>query len=211
MYPLPVGLSSLPWPCPSRSSPSTKLGSLCYTAASHQLAVLHMVVYICQRYSICPTLSFPRRLQVHFLLLCLRIPPDSPFLALDWIIPTLEFSVIYTSAKPPLRHVSHNASFLQRLDYFSLENSNTECRRSVGKPVPISAALRLSLLFIKTASPSGIQRHHGYESQNKHDGCEFALCKSEGLMLISELSLLIDWIVVAFLTAFWPSEQWSYL
>ena len=31
---------------PSRSSQSTKLGSLCYTATSHQLSVSHMVVYI---------------------------------------------------------------------------------------------------------------------------------------------------------------------
>lgn len=171
-----------------------------------------MVVYICQRYPIHPTLCFPRPVRKSILYCCVCVYHQIHLLwLLDWMIPTLEFSVVYTSAKPQLLHVSHNASFLQHLDYFSLENSNTEYRRSIGKPVPISAALRLSLLFIKTASPSGTQRHHSCEPQNKHDGCEFALCKSKGLMLISELSLLIDWIVVAFLTAFWPSEQWSYL
>ena len=32
----------------SRSPPRTELSSLCYSAGSYQLAVLHMVVYICQ-------------------------------------------------------------------------------------------------------------------------------------------------------------------
>ena len=35
----------------------TKLSSLCYPAVSHQLAILHMVVYICQCYSL--NLSHP--------------------------------------------------------------------------------------------------------------------------------------------------------
>ena len=39
----------------SRSSQSTELSSLCYIAASHQLlqiSILHMVVYVCQFYSL---------------------------------------------------------------------------------------------------------------------------------------------------------------
>ena len=44
---LPPSLSHL-----SRWSQSTKLISLCYAAASHQLSVLHLVVYICQGYSL---------------------------------------------------------------------------------------------------------------------------------------------------------------
>ena len=48
------------WP-PSRSSQTTKLSSLCNTAASHWLSTLHMVVYICQCYS----LSFSRPLIPH--------------------------------------------------------------------------------------------------------------------------------------------------
>ena len=40
---------------PSRSSQNTELSSRCYTAAPHQLSVLHLVVYICQWYS--PDLS----------------------------------------------------------------------------------------------------------------------------------------------------------
>ena len=36
---------------PSRSTQTTKLGSLCHTAASYQLSILCMVGYICQCYS----------------------------------------------------------------------------------------------------------------------------------------------------------------
>ena len=36
---------------PSRSSQSSELSYLCYTATSHWLSVLHMVVYMCQCYS----------------------------------------------------------------------------------------------------------------------------------------------------------------
>ena len=49
-------LQSLLPPCPappshpSRSSQCAKLGSLCYTAASHQLSILFPVMYICQCY-----------------------------------------------------------------------------------------------------------------------------------------------------------------
>ena len=44
---------------PSRSSQSTKLSSLSYTAVSHQPSILYMVLYICQCYSLNqPTLSF---------------------------------------------------------------------------------------------------------------------------------------------------------
>ena len=53
MYPHPLGHPSHP-PIPpsnpshpSRSSQSTELSSLCYTAASHWLSILHMVVYTC--------------------------------------------------------------------------------------------------------------------------------------------------------------------
>ena len=43
-----TSLSSLP-PLPDpRSSQSTRLGSLCYTATSHQLSLLHMAAYICK-------------------------------------------------------------------------------------------------------------------------------------------------------------------
>ena len=37
---------------PSRRSQSTQLISLCYAAASHQLSILHLVVYICQCHSV---------------------------------------------------------------------------------------------------------------------------------------------------------------
>ena len=41
-----------PTPHTLRSSQSTKLSFLCYTAAFHQLCALHMVVYTCQCYSL---------------------------------------------------------------------------------------------------------------------------------------------------------------
>ena len=43
-----------------RSSQGTQLGFLCYIAASHQLSILNMVMYMFHCYSLnCPTLSFP--------------------------------------------------------------------------------------------------------------------------------------------------------
>ena len=42
-----LSLPPLPLFHPSRSSQSARLGSLCYIAASHQLSVLHIAVYIC--------------------------------------------------------------------------------------------------------------------------------------------------------------------
>ena len=49
----PASWASLPSSLshPSRSSQSTELISLCYAAASHQLTILHPVVYICRCYS----------------------------------------------------------------------------------------------------------------------------------------------------------------
>ena len=45
-----LDLPPIPSPSrPSRPSPSIELSSLCYIAASHQLSVLHMVVYILEK------------------------------------------------------------------------------------------------------------------------------------------------------------------
>ena len=61
---------------PSRWSQSTKLISLCYTAASHQLSILHLVVYVCRCYSL--TLSQltlpPPRVLKSILYVCVFIP-----------------------------------------------------------------------------------------------------------------------------------------
>ena len=54
MYPLQLESPSYP-PSPSnpsRSSQSDRLGSPCYITVSHQLSNLHMIVYICQCYSL---------------------------------------------------------------------------------------------------------------------------------------------------------------
>ena len=58
MYPLPLELPSHPpHPILSGSSQSTALSFLCCTAASHQLTILHVIVYIYQCYSL--HLSYP--------------------------------------------------------------------------------------------------------------------------------------------------------
>ena len=57
MYPFPLEPPSHP----SRSSQSARLGSLCYIASSHRLAIFRTIVriYVTATISICPTLSFP--------------------------------------------------------------------------------------------------------------------------------------------------------
>ena len=45
-----LSISPFPPSHSSRSSDSLRLGSLCYIATSHQLSILHMVVYICRCY-----------------------------------------------------------------------------------------------------------------------------------------------------------------
>ena len=47
-----VSLPPLPSSDPSRSLQCARLSSLCHTAASHQLSAFHMVVCICQCYSL---------------------------------------------------------------------------------------------------------------------------------------------------------------
>ena len=67
---------------PSRWSQSTQLISLCYAAASHQLSILHLVVYICPCYSLTSsqrTLPTPCP-QVHSLCLCHYSCPARKFI-----------------------------------------------------------------------------------------------------------------------------------
>ena len=52
-----LSLLPSPPPHPSRSSQRTELSSLCYSAASHVLSALHIVVYLCQSSSL--NLSHP--------------------------------------------------------------------------------------------------------------------------------------------------------
>ena len=66
---------TLPIP-PPRWSQSTQLISLCYAAASHQLSILHLVVYICQCHPLTSsqlTLPPPRVLK-SILYVCVFIP-----------------------------------------------------------------------------------------------------------------------------------------
>ena len=60
---------------PSRLSQSIELSFLCCAAASHQLAVLHMAVYICQSYSPNSShLPFPLCVHISVLYICVSIP-----------------------------------------------------------------------------------------------------------------------------------------
>ena len=62
---------------PSRWSQSTELNSLCYVAASHQLSILCLVVYICPCHSLTlsqRTLPLPRILKSILQQICVFIP-----------------------------------------------------------------------------------------------------------------------------------------
>ena len=80
--PPPSCLSLPPSPShPSRWSQSTELISLCYAAASHQLSILRLVVYICPCHShFVPAYPSPSPCpQVHSLHLCLYSCPAPRF------------------------------------------------------------------------------------------------------------------------------------
>ena len=87
----PSSASLLPVLHPSPSSQSTRLSSLCFAATSHELAISHMAVYICQG-------CFPNR--SHPLL-----PPQHPptcslclhlhFFSVNMINSTLSLDSIY--------------------------------------------------------------------------------------------------------------------
>ena len=54
-------------------------GSLCFIATSHQLAILHTLLYVCQGYlCICPTLCFPNCVHQFVLCICIFIPSLQP-------------------------------------------------------------------------------------------------------------------------------------
>ena len=79
-----LSLPPLPPSLTSRPSQSTWLGSLCFTATSHQLFILHMIVYIYinPTFSICPTLSFPHYVHHSILyVLCLHFISVNKFIS----------------------------------------------------------------------------------------------------------------------------------
>ena len=85
MYLLPP----IPHPTPPRSSQSARLGSLCYTAASHWLSILSMVLYMCQCYSLNSShpLLAPLCLQVHPLYLHLYSSPANRLISTVFLDP----------------------------------------------------------------------------------------------------------------------------
>ena len=68
---LPLSLSH-----PSRWSQSTELISLCCAAASHWLSILHLILYICQCYSLtsCQLTLPPPHVLKYILYICVFIP-----------------------------------------------------------------------------------------------------------------------------------------
>ena len=77
---------------PSKSSQSTRLASLCYIAASHQLSSFHLIVYIYidATFSIHSTLSFPNCVYKSILYFCIFIPSlqigsSIPFFSIPYI------------------------------------------------------------------------------------------------------------------------------
>ena len=70
-----VSPSHPPLSHPSRWSQSTELISLCYVAASHQLSILHLVVYICPCHSLTSAhLTLPPPGVKSILYVCVFIP-----------------------------------------------------------------------------------------------------------------------------------------
>ena len=82
----------------SRSPQITELSSLHYIPGSHQLSILHMVVYVCQtQSSIHPTIPFPNP-HVHLtgLSVCLSIPAlqigsSVPFFQIPYICINIQY------------------------------------------------------------------------------------------------------------------------
>ena len=67
---------------PSRSLKSTELISMCYAAASHQLSILHLVVYICQCYSLTSSqLPIPPHVLKSVLYIWIFINPATSFIS----------------------------------------------------------------------------------------------------------------------------------
>ena len=85
---------------PSRWSQSTKLISLCYAVASHQLSILHSVVYRCQCYSLTSsqlTLPSPRVLKsIPYVLGCKMMGSDrlSTFVIQPDVLKYQDFTIL---------------------------------------------------------------------------------------------------------------------
>ena len=81
---IPFFPNFLPFPPshPFRSSYSTRLGSLCCTESSHQLSILHLIVYICWYYFLHLSYSLTTSLcpQIHSLHLHLTSVPANRFI-----------------------------------------------------------------------------------------------------------------------------------
>ena len=70
-----LSLPLLPWSHPSRSSQSASLSSLCCTAASHWLLILHWwCIYASVSLWVFPTLTFPCCIHKFNFYLCISIP-----------------------------------------------------------------------------------------------------------------------------------------
>ena len=89
---------------PSRWSQSTELISLCYAAASHQLQILHLVVYICPCHSLTLSpLTFPSPCVFKCILqqVCIFIPvlplgSSRPFIFFRFHIYVLAYGICFS-------------------------------------------------------------------------------------------------------------------
>ena len=100
----------------SRRSQSTELISLCYAAASHQLFILHLVVYICQYYSLTSSqLTLPPPPPRPHLLRSLHLHLCS-CLSLKWGLESqFYFLKMFLKEKKPFKKYFNKIAFLNPL------------------------------------------------------------------------------------------------
>ena len=110
--PLYLEPTSHPLSQPSRSSQSAKLSSLCYRAAAHELAMLHMVMYICQHHS-------PNLLHPPLPTLCPHVHPADRFLCTLF----LDFTHAHTHTHT---HTHTHSIFVCLLEYCSREKESND-------------------------------------------------------------------------------------
>ena len=159
---------------PYRWSQSTELISLCYAAASHQLSILHFVVYICPCYSLTSSqLPLPPPCVLKSILyVCVFIPvlplgSSEPFFFFVSIQPVYVFW---------LEHLIH-FSFMVIIDIY----------------VSITIFLIVLCLLLQVFSfscVSYLEKFHQHLLQSWFGGAEFSqlllLCKDFNFSIISE-------------------------
>ena len=165
----------------SWSLQSTSLSSLCYIAACHSLSVLHMVVYICQHYSLSSShpLFPPLCSQVHSLHLPLYslkdvFKPFTSFLLLKQItafkirsVQSLShvrlFETPWTAARQASLSITNSGSFLKLM--------------SIESVMPSNPLILCTLLLLPSIFPNNIvEQEHG--GKRIHQCIYYMFCRS---------------------------------